>query len=71
MTNYGKFLILLMWTYYLGTPYIGSEEKYYSRFQLPPLDLELLNKRLENEPVAEPTAKEVAAYHFLKHALGK
>ena len=61
MKNYGKFLILLMWTYYLGTPYIGSEKKYYPRFQLPPLDLELSNKRLENKPVAEPTAEEVAA----------
>ena len=55
----------------LGIPYIGSEEEYYPGFQLPPLDLELLNKRLENEPVAEPTAEEVAAYNFLKHALGK
>jgi hypothetical protein len=52
----------------LGT---HSEEEYHPGFQLPPLDLELLNTTLENEPVAEPTAEEVAAYHFLKYALGK
>jgi hypothetical protein len=55
----------------IGTPYINSEEEYHPGFQLPPLDIELLNMRLENEPVAEPTAEEVEAYHFLKHALGK
>jgi hypothetical protein len=37
-------------------------------YQLPPLDLHLLNTTLENEPVAEPTTEEVAA---LKYALGK
>jgi hypothetical protein len=52
-------------------PYIDSEEVYHPGFQMPPLDLELLYTRLENEPVAEPTAEEISAYRFLKNALGK
>jgi hypothetical protein len=55
----------------LDTLYIDSEEEYHPGYQLPPLDLDLLNTMLENEPVAEPTAEEVAAYNFLKYALGK
>lgn len=55
-------------------PYINSaesEEDYdHPGFHLPPLDLDLLYMSLEKEPVAEPTAEEVAAYHFLKNALG-
>jgi hypothetical protein len=54
-------------------PYINfeSEEEYdHPGFHLPPLDLDLLYMTLEKEPVAEPTAEEVAAYNFLKNALG-
>jgi hypothetical protein len=54
----------------VGTPYIDSEEENHPGLQLPPLDLDLLYMSLENEPVAEPTAEEVVAYHFLKNALG-
>lgn len=39
---------------------------FHPGFELPPLDLELLNAALENESIPEPTAAEVAAYLFLK-----
>jgi hypothetical protein len=35
-------------------------------FDLPPLDLELLNAALVNNPIPEPSAEEVAAYQFLR-----
>jgi hypothetical protein len=35
-------------------------------FDLPPLDLELLNMALDNDPILEPTVAEVAAYLFLR-----
>lgn len=54
-----------------GNPYIDSEENFHPGFQLPPLDLDLLYMTLENEPVAEPTAEEIAAYFFLNNTLGK
>jgi len=41
-----------------------------SGFEIPPLDLELLNVALENEPIPEPTAAEVAAYLFLRRSIG-
>lgn len=52
-------------------PYNPEEAIYHPRFQLPPLDLDLLYTTLENGPIAEPTAEEVSAYQFLKNALGK
>ena len=55
----------------VGTPYNSDEARYHPRFELPPFDLDLFNMALENEPVAEPTAEEVAAYQFLKYTLGK
>jgi hypothetical protein len=56
----------------VGTPHYDSDEaRYHPGFELPPFDLDLFNMALENEPVAEPTAEEVAAYHFLKYTLAK
>ena len=55
----------------VGAPYDSEEIRYHPGFELPPLDLEVLNTALENELIAEPTAEEVAAYHFLKYSLGK
>ena len=49
----------------------ATQARYHPGFELPPFDLDLFNMALENEPVTEPTAEEIAAYHFLKHALGK
>ena len=51
----------------------GSSEElnYHPGYELPPFDLDLFMLTLENEPVAEPTAEEIAAYHFLKFSLGK
>ena len=44
----------------IGTHYDSEEARYYTGFNLPPLDLDLLNMVLENDLVPEPTA-EVAA----------
>ena len=55
----------------MGTPYDSEETRYHRKFDLPTLDLDLFNMALENEPVPEPTAEEVAAYQFLKYSLGK
>ena len=71
----------LVWTQAVETINNGSEEmgltqmsRYTSHwhpgFELPPLDLELLNATLENEPIPEPTAAEVAAYLFLRESIG-
>jgi len=38
--------------------------------ELPPLDLELFNAALENEPIPEPTAAEKAAHLFLRGLFG-
>ena len=62
---------LLLSTELVSTPHIISEEVYHPRFQLPPLDVDLLYTTLDNKPVVEPTAEELAAYHFLKNALGE
>ena len=56
----------------IGTPSNDSDEAmYHPGFDFPPLDLDLFNMVLENEPVPEPTAEETAAYQFLKYSLGK
>jgi hypothetical protein len=53
-------------------PYDSEEAIYHPRFQLPPLDLDILYTQLENEPVPEPTAEELSGYyHFLITALGE
>jgi hypothetical protein len=44
----------------ISTYYDSEEARYYTGFNLPPLDLDLLNMVLENDLVPEPTA-EVAA----------
>ena len=59
----------------IGTHYDSEEARYYTGFDLPPLDLDLFNMVFENDLVPEPTYSQGSslkvAYQFLKYSLGK